>query len=109
MKFIKLLFFLIVFVCGIVFFIQNSVFITEKVALNFDIFGIKWATNPIPLYVYLLTGFALGAIVSFFYLLGEKLRLSAQVKSLKSRVRELEEELAQLAPEEEEEDENQEE
>ncbi|GAB6161432.1 hypothetical protein JCM12298_05910 [Desulfothermus naphthae] len=109
MKFIKLLFFLIVFVCGIVFFIQNSVFITEKVALNFDIFGIKWATNPIPLYVYLLTGFALGAIVSFFYLLGEKLRLSAQVKSLKSRVRELEEELAQLATEEEEEDENQEE
>ncbi len=109
MKFIKMLFFLIVFLCGLVFFIQNSVFITEKIALNFNIFGIKWASGPIPLYVYLLTGFALGAIVSFLYLLGEKLRLSAEVKSLKSRVRQLEEELAQLAPEEEEEGESQEE
>ncbi|GAB6887969.1 hypothetical protein JCM13304A_14670 [Desulfothermus okinawensis JCM 13304] len=101
MKFIKMVFFLIVFLCGVVFFIQNSVFITEKIALQFDLFGTKWASSPIPLYVYVLSAFALGAIVSFLYLLGEKLRLGAEVKSLRARVRQLEDELSQGVEEEE--------
>ncbi len=105
MKFIKMLFFLIVFLCGIVFFIQNSVFITEKIAIHFDLFGTKWESAPIPLYVYFLTCFALGAMVSFLYLLAEKLRLGAEVKSLKSQITKLEQQLNSVMPEEESEEE----
>lgn len=93
MKFIKMLVLLILFLCGIVFFIQNSIFITYKIALNFDFMGTKWQSEPIPLYVYLLCAFALGAILTFLYLLTEKLRLSSEVKNLKSRVSQLEQQL----------------
>ncbi len=94
MKFIKALVLLLLFLCGVVFFIQNSIFITYKIPLNFDFLGTKWQSNPIPLYVYFLCSFALGAILTFLYLFVEKLRLSAEVKTLKSRVAQLEEELS---------------
>lgn len=100
MKFIKMLVLLVLFLCGIVFFIQNSIFITYKIALNFDFLGTKWQSGPIPLYVYLLCSFALGAILTFFYLLAEKLRLSSEVKNLKSRVAQLEQELGSYSEDE---------
>jgi len=109
MKFIKMLFKLILFLCGVVLFIQNSIFITYKIALKFNLFGTEWSSEPIPLYIYLLSAFALGSIASFLYLLGEKLRLSSEVKSYKSQIAKLEGELASLRPEEEEEEEETEE
>ena len=101
MRFIKLILFLVLFLCGVVFFIQNSIFITYKIALKFSLFGYDFSSGPIPLYLYLLTAFGLGAIISFLYLLGEKLRLSAEIKSYRSQIAKLEEELESLRPEDE--------
>ncbi len=94
MRFVKFLVLLILFFCGVVFFIQNSIFITDKIALKFSLFGNQWSTNPIPLYLYLLSAFLLGAILTFLYLVSEKLRLSREVRKYRSQVQKLEEELA---------------
>ncbi len=100
MRFVKFLVLLILFFCGVVFFIQNSIFITYKIALKFSLFGNQWSTNPIPLYLYLLSAFGLGAILSFLYLVGEKVRLSQELRKYKSQVAKLEEELSSYRGEE---------
>ncbi len=94
MRFIKFLVLLILFFCGVVFFIQNSIFITYKIALKFSLFGNQWSTNPIPLYLYLLSAFVLGAILTFLYLFSEKVRLSKELRNYKSQVQRLEQEMA---------------
>lgn len=96
MRYAKVLLIVLIFFFGLIFFIQNTQIFTDKLALSFNLFGLKWTSSPIPLYLYILLAFVIGALVSMLYLLLDKIRMKKELKGCKTKIRSLEKELNEL-------------
>lgn len=96
MRYLKLLAIIILFFLAMVFFIQNIEVFNTKLAMQFNLFGQKWSSSPIPVYIYILVAFVIGGIVSMFYFLLDKLRQGKKLRTYQNQIKSLQAELNSL-------------
>ncbi len=96
MRYLKLLAIIILFFLAMVFFIQNIEVFNTKLSMQFNLFGQKWSSSPIPVYIYILVAFVIGGIVSMFYFLLDKLRQGRKLKTYQNQIKSLQAELNSL-------------
>ena len=98
MRFIKVLLLIVLFTCGLLFFIQNSKALETPLTLGFSVYygDLTWTGKPLPFFVVVLAAFAIGALFSAFYLLIDRLRLGCALIKSKSDLRGKEKEIAKL-------------
>jgi ABC-type microcin C transport system permease subunit YejB len=98
MRFVKVLLLIVLFTCGLLFFIQNSKSLESSITLAFSLYygDLTWTSKPLPFFVIVLGAFASGVLLSTAYLLIERIRLGCALLKCKSTLRSAEKELARL-------------
>ncbi|MDL2316691.1 DUF1049 domain-containing protein [Desulfovibrio sp. OttesenSCG-928-A18] len=105
MRFIKVLLLLVIFVFGVLFFVQNSAVLQTEMKLDLDlVYGYHWTVEKIPFYFVVLAAFALGMLFALGLLLIDRIRLgcalvgkSRSVRLLEKQVHTLQEQVAKEA------------
>ncbi len=96
MRYVKVLVVLALFLFGITFFLQNTQFLNTTLTLRFHLLGINWESGAVPVYVFILTAFVAGALLSMVYFFVDKLRQGMALKSCRMQVQSLEQEIHSL-------------
>ncbi|MDQ7032642.1 MAG: LapA family protein [Desulfonauticus sp.] len=96
MRYVKIIFFVILFFFSILFFIQNNELITSSISLKLEFLGFAISSPAIPLYLLVLSSFVLGAFVTVLYLLSDRIKIGSQLKEARKKIKELEKELSSL-------------
>lgn len=98
MRFIKVLLLIIIFTCGLLFFIQNSKALETPLTLSFSLYygDFTWTGKPLPFFVVVLAAFVVGAVLSAAYLLVERVRLGCILLKCKNDLRGKDKELTRL-------------
>ncbi|MCF8086000.1 MAG: LapA family protein [Desulfohalobiaceae bacterium] len=96
MRYVKALLVILLFVFGLTFFLQNSEMFTATLSVRFEVLDWGGRSDPIPLYMFLVLAFLLGALISLLYLAADKIKLHRELKRRKSRISSLERELSSL-------------
>jgi uncharacterized integral membrane protein len=96
MRYLKFLVLLLLFVASMLFFVQNNQPLSTTVQLELNIVAAHFYSLPLPLYLLVLGGFLLGALVSLVYFLVERIRLGLELKTLRTRYAALEDEVLSL-------------
>jgi hypothetical protein len=101
MRFIKVLLLLVIFVAGLIFFVQNSAALGTDLQLKFDLYykGLNWQGQAIPFYFVVLAAFGLGMLFAVLMLFIDRLRLGCALMGSKRSVRTLEKEVSRLRAE----------
>lgn len=93
MRYVKLIFALLVVLLAIVFIVQNRVVLEHSFQLRFDIMLLKVQTELIPLWVLLLFGYFLGAFTAFLYFVVHHFRQRQTIRHLRQNLEVLHQEL----------------
>jgi uncharacterized membrane protein YciS (DUF1049 family) len=96
MRYLKFLLLLLVFVASMLFFVQNNQPLSTALVLEFNIVAVHLYSLPLPVYLLVLGGFFLGAVLCLAYFLFERVRLGLELKSLRTRYANLEDEVLSL-------------
>lgn len=96
MRYIKALLVILLFVFGLTFFLQNSQLFTATLSVRFEVLEWGGRSQPIPFYMFILLAFLVGGLISFLYLVADKLKLHKELKHKKARISSLEKELSSL-------------
>lgn len=97
MRFIKVLIIILFVFVGLMILIQNNEVLSTTMSLRFDVYVLDaWKSIPLPFYFLLLVSFLIGALFTLSYFLVEKIRMSAELRSCRSRLGRLEKELNSL-------------
>ncbi|MDR3175889.1 MAG: LapA family protein, partial [Desulfovibrio sp.] len=98
MRFVKVLILLLIFIVGLVFFVQNSAALGTNLQLKFDLYyyGLSWQGQAIPFYFVVLAAFALGMLFATLMLFIDRIRLGCSLIGHKRAVRTLEREVERL-------------
>lgn len=96
MRYLKFLLLLLLFVVSMLFFVQNNQPLSTTVQLELNIVAAHLYSLPLPVYLLVLGGFLLGALVCLVYFLVERIRLGLELKSLRTRYATLEDEVLSL-------------
>ena len=98
MRYVKVLALVLFFFVAMVFFVQNTEILTKSISLKFSVFAFQWTSSPIPIYLYILIAFALGALLSTIYFALDKLRMGKELKRNRQQIKSMQEELDSLRP-----------
>jgi uncharacterized membrane protein len=96
MRYLKVLGLLIFFVLALTIFAQNMAVLSESIRLKLHLFDVQWFSFEGPFYIWGLAAFLIGGLFSLLFFLAERIRLSRQLSSCKSRLRSLEQEVNSL-------------
>lgn len=97
MRFIKVIFLLVLFVFSILFFSQNNDVLLQALTLKLDIpYAVTLHSIPLPFGFLILAAFVAGALLTMFYFAVDKIRSGATLKECKTRMASLEQELNSL-------------
>lgn len=96
MRYVKVLFLVLVFVVSMVFFVQNTETLGQKIVLALDLPGLSLTSVGLPFYLITLLAFLVGALFSLAYFLIEVVRLSGQLRACRARIGAIEEEVNSL-------------
>ncbi len=96
MRYFKVLLIVILFFLCMIFFVQNTKILTANLDLQFHLFNWSWFSTTVPIYIFILLFFVLGAIVSMLYFFMERIRLTKELKQCRSKIQSLEKELNSL-------------
>lgn len=96
MRYVKFLGLILVFVVSMFFFVQNNAVLSMPVNLELNLIALRFYSVPLPLYVLVLLGFLLGAVLCLAYFAFERIRLGLELKSLRTRYSTLEDEVLTL-------------
>lgn len=96
MRYVKCIALLLVFVVSMLFFVQNNQPLSTTVVLEFSVLNAHLYSLPLPLYLLVLGGFFLGAVFCLAFLLVDRIRLSLELKTLRTRYATLEDEVLSL-------------
>ncbi|MFW6054334.1 MAG: LapA family protein, partial [Thermodesulfobacteriota bacterium] len=96
MRYVKVFIVVLLFLFGIIFFMQNTQFVNTTISLQFNLPGIDWSSSPVPVYLFILLAFGIGVLVSLIYLSLDKFRQGRELKWYKARVKSLEQEINSL-------------
>ncbi|MDZ7759399.1 MAG: LapA family protein [Desulfovermiculus sp.] len=98
MRYVKVLALVLFFFVAMVFFVQNTEILTKSISLKFSVFAFKWTSSPIPIYLYILIAFVLGAVLSTIYFALDKLRMGKEIKRNRQQIKSMQNELDSLRP-----------
>ncbi len=98
MRYVKVLALVLFFFVAMVFFVQNTEILTQSISLKFSVFAFQWTSSPIPIYLYILLAFVLGAVLSTIYFAVDKLRMSKEIKRNRQQIKSMQNELDSLRP-----------
>jgi ABC-type dipeptide/oligopeptide/nickel transport system permease component len=88
---------LILFFLGVLFFVQNGDALAHMLRLKLDLYGnIGWQSQEMPLYLVILSAFAVGMLFAVLYLFVDRMRLSCALIRKNRTIRAQEKELASL-------------
>ncbi len=98
MRYVKLIVLVLCLAIAALFFVQNQQQLLAVVGfkLNLYIMTLYPAGINIPLYVIIICAFLIGALLSFGFLLADKLHTSSQLRTCRKRLRSLEKEVNSL-------------
>lgn len=96
MRFIKVLFLILLFVVSMVFFVQNTETLSQGIQLKLDFKYVEYYSVKLPEYLLILGAFALGGLLTLVYFLIDKIRTSRQLKHCRSQLDALQQELNSL-------------
>ena len=96
MRYLKVFVLIIIFFISMVFFVQNTPELSREVILSLELMQFKLMSQPLPYYFLILTAFVLGACLCTIYFLADKIRLSRQLNSCRSKISNLEQEVNSL-------------
>lgn len=96
MRYFKVLVIVLLFFVCMVFFVQNTGVLVNKLQIRFELFGLDWLSGPVPVYIFILLAFVIGALVSMLYLLLEKIRQGKELKNYRAQISKLQEEINSL-------------
>lgn len=97
MRFIKVLLLLVLFIFGLLFFVQNSEALSTNLKLQLDLhYGFKWAGQEVPFYFVVISAFGIGMLFATALLFIDRIRLGCALVGRKRAVRTLEREVDRL-------------
>lgn len=97
MRFIKVLLLLVLFIFGLLFFVQNSETLAKPLGLQFDLYyGFKWTGQEVPFYFVILVAFGVGMFFATALLFIDRIRLGCQLMGRTRALRNLEKEVVRL-------------
>ncbi|MBT8763141.1 LapA family protein [Desulfohalobiaceae bacterium Ax17] len=96
MRYVKVAILVLIFFFSMLFFVQNTELLSMSLSLKLDILGNHFESREIPIYLLILIAFVVGAFISLFYFLAEKIKLSKQLRVCKSKIADLEKEVNSL-------------
>jgi lipopolysaccharide assembly protein A len=96
MKYLRIAVLILLFFLSMLFFVQNQEILSKTTRLYLSIFGLELHSKEIPYYLIILLAFVAGGFVTLAYFLAEKIRLGAELKRSKSKIKNLEEEVKSL-------------
>ncbi|WP_029895155.1 lipopolysaccharide assembly protein LapA domain-containing protein [Desulfohalovibrio reitneri] len=96
MRYIKVLLLALLFVVAMIFFIQNTPVLSQDIQLKLEVLQWKWVSVPMPIYLFVLIAFLVGAVLSTLYFLVDKIRSGSELKAAQSKAKRLEGEVAEL-------------
>ncbi len=96
MRFIKFLAVIVFFVLTMALFAQNMATLAAPLALSLHLLGADLFAFEYPVYMYLLLGFFLGAILTLLYFVCEKMRLGRELSRSRKKIATLEQEVNSL-------------
>jgi len=96
MRYLKFFVLVLLFVLSMFFFVQNNGPLSTVVQLELNLVVARFYSLPLPVYVLVLLGFLVGALLSLACFLVERIRLGLELKSLRTRASALEDELLSL-------------
>ncbi len=96
MKYLRVAALILLFFFSMLFFVQNHELLSTTVRLYLSIFGLELHSKEIPYYLIVLLAFVAGGFISLAYLLAEKIRLGAELRRGRSKIKDLEEEVNSL-------------
>ena len=98
MRFIKVLLLIVIFTCGLLFFIQNSKSLESPITLGFSLYygDLSWTGKPLPFFVIVLGSFVVGALLASAYLLFERVRIGCTLLKYKNDLRSRDKEIVRL-------------
>ncbi len=97
MRYLKVLFIVLIFFVSMVFFFQNQATLSTQMVLHLNLFFIEpMQSISLPFYFLVLAAFLLGALASMLALVWDKVQLSTKFMKANWRVRSLEKEVEKL-------------
>ena len=97
MRFIKVLFLLVLFVFSILFFSQNNDVLLQALTLKLEIpYAMTLHSIPLPFGVLILAAFVAGSLLTMFYFIADKFRAGSKLRECKTRLASLEQEVNSL-------------
>lgn len=96
MRYLKVLVVVLLFFLGITFFLQNTQLFNTRLTLQYHLLGINWDSAPTPVYLFILSAFVLGVVVSLVAFFLDKLRRGKELRTCRSRIHSLEQEINSL-------------
>jgi len=96
MRYLKFLVLLLLFVVSMLFFVQNNQPLSTTVQLELNVVAAQFYSLPLPLYLLVLGGFLVGALVCLAFFLFDRIRMGLELKALRTRYASLEDEVLSL-------------
>ncbi len=96
MRYLKAALLALLFVCSMLFFVQNNGPLSSSVQLEFNLIAVHLVSQPLPVYLLVLMGFLVGALFTLGFLLVERIRLGLELKGLRRQYAALEDEALTL-------------
>ncbi|WP_457571267.1 LapA family protein [Desulfovulcanus sp.] len=96
MRYLKVIILVLIFFFSMLFFVQNTELLSTSLTLKLDFLGKHYESQEIPIYLLILIAFVLGAFISLFYFLAEKIKLSQQLRTYRNKIANLEKEVTSL-------------
>lgn len=91
MRYIKVLFIVVIFFLALIFFFQNQAVLSQHLELTLHLFFLPpMVSIPLPFYFVILASFFVGAILSLIFLIWDKCNTSARLVKAKWRINSLE-------------------
>jgi hypothetical protein len=76
--------------------VQNTEILSSTLTIKFKLFTLNLESAPIPMYIFILISFVIGALLSILYFLFEKLRYNAELRKKNNQIRKLENDLSAM-------------
>lgn len=98
MRFVKVLCLILFFFVSMMFFMQNTEVLTQRMSLQLDLFvdGLRFLITPMPVYFLVLLSFLVGALFTLVFFLVERIRLTRIMQQKNAKLSSLEQEVASL-------------
>lgn len=96
MRYLKLILTVLAFGGCMVFFVQNTLPLSQTIVLELNLVAKSYVSIPIPVYALALGAFLAGVLVSMAFLLVDRIRIGLELKNLKKAHAALEDEALSL-------------